>query len=112
MPWPRRMFLVRCEQAARNILGRRGMRIFLEKMVLDFPGVVDAELVGELDLIERLLKQPVLVTLVPRPRQLVLVENAEFHGRSTLLFLHYLSENRAHPASSAGQAFSRSCTSL
>jgi hypothetical protein len=35
------------------------VRIFLEKMVLDFPGVVDAELVGEFDLIERLLKQPV-----------------------------------------------------
>ena len=61
---------------------RRGMRIFLEEMVLDLPGVVDAELVGEFDLIERLLEQPVLVALVPRPRQLVLVENAELHGRS------------------------------
>ena len=58
------------------------MRIFLEEMVLDLPGVVDAELVGEFDLIERLLEQPVLVALVPRPRQLVLVENAELHGRS------------------------------
>src|SRR5712671_5211184 len=59
-----------------------GVRILLEKMVLDFPGIVDAELVGEFDLIERLLKQPVLVALVPRPRKLVFVENAEFHGRS------------------------------
>ena len=50
--------------------------------MLDFPGVIDAELVGEFDLIERLLEQPVLVALVPRARQLVLVENAEFHGRS------------------------------
>src|SRR6202158_3895871 len=59
-----------------------GGRILLEKMVLDLPGIVDAELVGEFDLIERLLKQLVLVALVPRPRKLVFVENAEFHGRS------------------------------
>ena len=63
-------------------LGRRGVRIFLEKMVLDFPGVVDAEPVGEFDLVERFGKQPVLVAVVPWTRQLVLVENAEFHGRS------------------------------
>ncbi len=79
--------LVRCEQAARKISGRRGVRIFLEEMVLDFPGVVDAELVGEFDLVERLLEQPVFVALVPRPRQLVLVENAEFHDRSREVFL-------------------------
>src|ERR1019366_5621419 len=59
-------------------------------MVLDFPSVVDAELVGECDLIERLLKQPVLVAIVPRPRELVLVKNAEFHGRATLCFEHDL----------------------
>jgi hypothetical protein len=56
-------------------------------MVLDFPGVVDAEFIGEFDLIERLLKQPVLVAIVPRPRQLMLVENAEFHGRSGKFFV-------------------------
>src|ERR1019366_2079060 len=78
-------------------LGRGVVRILLEKMVLDFPGVVDAELVGECDLIERLLKQPVLVAIVPRPRKLVLVKNAEFHGRATLLFEHDLSENRYPP---------------
>src|ERR1700687_3937168 len=48
-------------------LGRRGVRIFLEKMGLDFPGIIDTELVGEFDLIERLLEQPVLVALVPGP---------------------------------------------
>jgi hypothetical protein len=32
----------------------------------------------------------VLVAVVPRARQLVLVENAELHGRSTLLFAHDL----------------------
>ena len=62
-------------------LRRRGVRVLLEEVVLDLPGVVDAELVGELDLVERVLEQPLLVALVPRPRQLVLVEDAEFHGR-------------------------------
>jgi hypothetical protein len=71
-------------------LRRGGVRIFLEKMVFDLPGVIDAEFVGEFDLIERLLKQPVLVALIPRARQLMLVENAEFLGRSTLLFAHDL----------------------
>ena len=65
-------------------LRRGGVRIFLEEMMLDFPGVVDAELVGEFDLLERLLEQPMLVALVPRPRQLMLVENAELHGRSRI----------------------------
>src|SRR4030081_3279988 len=98
---PRRMIVFRRHQAdavaETDVLGAlracrqeylrgRGVRIFLEKMVLDFPGVVDAELVGEFDLIERLLKQPVLVTLVPRPWKLMLVENAEFHGRSSRVF--------------------------
>ncbi len=31
-------------------LGRRGMRVLLEEVVLDLPYVVDAEAVGELDL--------------------------------------------------------------
>ena len=55
------------------------MRIFLEEMVLDLPGMVDAQAVRQLDLIERLLVDAVLVALVPRPRQLVLVEDAELH---------------------------------
>ena len=54
--------------------------------MLDFPGVIDAEPVGEFDLVERVLEQPVLVAVVPRPRQLMLVENAEFHGRSRAVF--------------------------
>ena len=94
---PRRMIVFRRHQAdavaeadvlgalragGEKDLGRGGVRIFLEEVVLDLPGVVDAEPVGEFDLVERLLKQPVLVALVPGPRQLVLVENAELHGRS------------------------------
>jgi hypothetical protein len=50
-------------------------------MVLNLPSVVDAELVGELDLVERFLEQPEFVAVIPRPRQLMFVENAEFHGR-------------------------------
>jgi hypothetical protein len=53
-------------------LGRGRVRIFFQEMMLDFPGVVDAEFVGELDLVERLLQQPVLGAVIPRSRQLVL----------------------------------------
>ena len=62
-------------------LGRRGMRVLLEEVVLDLPGVVVAEPVGELDLLERALQQAILAVLVPRSRQLVLVEDPELHGR-------------------------------
>jgi hypothetical protein len=44
------------------------VRVFLEEVVLDLPRVVDAEAIGELDLIERVLEQPELGALVPRPR--------------------------------------------
>ena len=47
--------------------------------MLHLPGVIDAELVGEFDLIERVLKQLQLVAVIPRPRQLMFVEDAEFH---------------------------------
>ena len=55
MPWPRRMRLVRWLAAAEEDLGRRGVGVFLQEMVLDLPGVVVAELVREFDLIERVL---------------------------------------------------------
>src|SRR6516164_2134423 len=58
----------------------RGMGVFLEEMVLDLPGEVDAELVGELNLVERLLEESEFVAVVPRPRDLVLIKDAEFHG--------------------------------
>ena len=61
------------------------MRILLEEVVLDLPRVIDADPVGKLDLIERILEQLQLVAVVPRPRQLMLVEDAEFHG--AFLFL-------------------------
>jgi hypothetical protein len=61
-------------------LGRRGMRIFLQEVMLHFPGVVEAERVSELDLVEGLLEELVLAVFVPVPGQLMLVENAEFHA--------------------------------
>ncbi len=68
-------------------LGGRRMRIFFEKMVLDLPGIVVAEPVGQLDLVERVLVEPQLAARLPRPRQLQLIENAELH-RFLLGVLH------------------------
>src|SRR5207302_1542922 len=61
-------------------LRRARVAVLLEEVVLDLPAVLDAELVGELALLERVLQQRVLGVLVPRTRQLVLVEQAELHG--------------------------------
>src|SRR5207245_780639 len=61
-------------------LRRRGVRVLLEEVVLDLPREVVAQPIGELDLVERLLQQPILAALVPRPGELVLVEDPEPHG--------------------------------
>jgi len=60
-------------------LGRGGVRVLLEEVVLDLPDVVEPHAVGELDLLERVADQPRLRALLPRPRELVLVEDAEAH---------------------------------
>ena len=65
-------------------LGRRGVRVLLEEVVLHLPRVVDAELVGELDLVERILEQLQLVAVVPGARQLVRVEDSELHGPTSV----------------------------
>ncbi len=62
-------------------LGGRAVRVLLEEVVLDGPGVVEAEAVGELDLRERVLHELALVVGAPRRGQLQLVEDAEFHVR-------------------------------
>jgi hypothetical protein len=54
--------------------------VFVEEMVLDLPGIVETQAIGELDLVERLVKQPVLVSGFPRLRQLELVKDAKSHG--------------------------------
>jgi len=61
-------------------LGGRRVRVFFEEVVLDFPGEVVAEPVGELDLVERILVERVLAFRRPRARQLQLVEYAELHA--------------------------------
>ena len=57
MPCPSRMRFVRCDTAAEEHLGRARVAVLLEEVVLDHPDVVDAEPVGELALLERLLEQ-------------------------------------------------------
>src|SRR5580704_981625 len=64
---------------------RRGrMSILFEKVMLDFPHVVDAELVGELDLVECVPKQLQLRSLCPRTRQLMLIKSSQLHFFSTI----------------------------
>src|SRR4051812_3010501 len=63
-------------------LGRRGMRVLLEEVMLDLPDMVDAEAVGQFDLGQRILEELVLAAAVPRARKLVLVEESETHGLS------------------------------
>src|SRR5262249_9350724 len=63
-------------------LGARRVRGLLEEVVLDLPEVLDPEPVGELDLLERLLEHAPLRARLPRPRHLVLVEEAELHRRA------------------------------
>ena len=62
------------------------MRIFFEKVMLDFPHMIDAELVRELDLVERVLEQLQLRALFPRPRQLMLIKSSQLHFFSTYSF--------------------------
>src|ERR1700751_1791245 len=64
-----------------HLRGRR-MRVFLEKVVLHLPGIVDAQAVRQLDLIQRVLEEAELRAWLPGTRQLMLIEDPEFHGRS------------------------------
>src|SRR5215471_2641070 len=64
-----------------HLRGRR-MRVFLEKVVLHLPGIVNAQAVRQLDLIQRVLEEAELGAWRPGTRQLMLIEDPEFHGRS------------------------------
>ena len=66
MPWPSRMRVRALAGGGEEHLGRRRVAVLLEEVVLDLPHVVDAEPVGELDLVERVLEQLVLVVGGPR----------------------------------------------
>jgi hypothetical protein len=64
-------------------LGRRAVAVLLEEVVLDLPDVVDADPVGEHDLLERVLQELVVSALTyPRTGILVLVKDPEAHRKS------------------------------
>src|SRR5271157_265263 len=63
-------------------LGSRRMGVFLEEVMLDFPGEVVAQAVRQFDLCEGVVEELVFALLPPRPRQLMLVEDAELHRGS------------------------------
>src|SRR5205085_11290139 len=63
--------------------GRRRMAVFVEKVMLDLPGVVEAEPVGENHLVQRFVEQPLLIARLPRTGKLKLVKYAESHGRGS-----------------------------
>jgi hypothetical protein len=58
------------------------MRVFLEEVVLHLPGIVNAQAVRQLDLIQRILEEAELSAWLPGTRQLMLIKDPEFHGRS------------------------------
>jgi hypothetical protein len=61
---------------------RRRMRILFQEMMFHDPGMVVAEPVGDLELRQRILVKAEFVALLPRTRQLQLIEDAEFHDVS------------------------------
>ena len=63
-------------------LRRARVRVLLEEVVLDEPGAVDADPVGELDLLERLGEDAGFVAVLPRARHLMLEEQPESHASS------------------------------
>src|SRR6516162_9061402 len=60
-------------------LRRRAMRVFFEEVVLYHPSIVVAAPIGDLELCQRIVIELALSSGLPRPRQLQLVENTEFH---------------------------------
>src|SRR5260370_39954064 len=62
-------------------LGVRAVRVLLEEVVLDGPEGVEADLVAEDGLLDRVLVGPVLAVAIPRASDGDLVEERELHGR-------------------------------
>ena len=65
-------------------LRRRAVRIFLEEMVLDGPHMLEAQLVGQLHLLEAVVVDGPLFFRCPRTRNGNLVEQAELHPAVSL----------------------------
>src|SRR5579862_1240086 len=60
-------------------LGGARVRVLFQKVMLDFPNVGEAELVRQLDLIERVLNQLQLAFFLPRARELMFIEESKSH---------------------------------
>src|SRR5262245_13079934 len=58
------------------------MRVFFEEVMFDLPGVVKAQTVCQLHLLQRFLKQLLLGAICPRAWQLMLIENTKLHSAS------------------------------
>ena len=59
---------------------RRGrVGVLLQKMMFHFPREIDAEPIREPHLVQRLIEELLFGPLAPRSRQLVFVEDSEFH---------------------------------
>src|SRR4051794_35517888 len=65
---------------AEKDLGRRRVRVLLQKVMLDFRGVVVSKAICELELGKRVLIELPLTVRPPRARQLQLVEDSEVHA--------------------------------
>ncbi len=63
------------------------MRVFLEKVMLRRPDVIEAALVGELRYVQRIVEQRALGLARPRPRKLHQVYAAKFHRGAFLVQL-------------------------
>ena len=86
-------------------VGGRAVGVLLEEVVLDRPGVVDAQLVGQDDLLGGLLDDAVLRLVVPRLGQLELVHHPELHARiASSRIVGRLVLDAADAAGEAGQS--------
>ena len=74
------------------------MAVLLEEVVLDQPEGVDADLVQVLALLHCLIEDPLLVSVGPGLRDLVLVERAELHGSRSTIRIILMSNRRAFAA--------------
>ena len=88
-PWPMRMRSVCARHRGEHHLGRRAVRVLLEEVVLDRPHPVEAELVGEARLLERVAEHAGLDLGRERARRGHLEEDAELHaGDPKAVWLH------------------------
>src|ERR1700759_1307277 len=97
-------------------LGGRGVRVLLKEMMLHHPGIVVAKLIGELELLERLLQQVVFAGRRPWPRQLMLIEHAKLHAQCSFRQIGTVSESYSYSQSyrtpiarGANSCFMNSC---